>query len=439
MHTVLSHDIIDEAQSAIEWEVFHSIALLDQPVSIHLTGLPPNKLTLIKLQTCDDKEQKWSSYGIFQADLMGRVDLTTASPIQGTYVGVDPMGLFWSMAPESRQPEMFKKNSEQITMTLSAYCDGKLVASMPIVRLRKSPDVERISVSKQGLVGTLFLPPSDQPLPVILSLSGSNGGLSENRAQLLASHGFAVLALGYFGVEGLPSHLENIPIEYFARAFNWIKEQPNLDSSHIGLFGISRGAELALILGTLFPDSIQAIVATAPSSVINGGLGKERVPAWIFHGSPVGPDAPVPKSDLNKEMGQHPDRPLTTTPLFLKAMENHNEFSAAAIPVEKIQCPILLISGGDDQMWPSSLFAELIRERLDKQSWELSCTHLAYPKAGHQINIPYFPHSGPLYFHPVGNLWFSMGGSAQEDDLASRDSWDKLIQFFEDALYPDIL
>ncbi|MFX9069660.1 hypothetical protein ABTN30_20420, partial [Acinetobacter baumannii] len=83
-----------------------------------------------------------------------------------------------------------------------------------ITRYLKAPDVTRIEIKEEnGLVGTLFLPQSKNRLPLIITLSGSNGGFSENRAKLLASNGFAVLALAYFGVPGLPPHLQEIPLE----------------------------------------------------------------------------------------------------------------------------------------------------------------------------------------------------------------------------------
>lgn len=62
------------------------------------------------------------------------------------------------------------------------------------------------------------------------------------------------------------------------------------------------------------------------------------------------------------------------------------------------------------------------------------CEHLHYPKAGHGINIPNLPQPGPVNYHPVGKLWFSMGGTSAEDQYASQDSWKKLIVFFQESL-----
>lgn len=279
--------------------------------------------------------------------------------------------------------------------------------------------------------------PSVKPLPVIITLSGSNGGLGENRAQLLASHGFAVLALGYFGVEGLPSNLQDIPLEYFETAFSWIKTQPNLDSSHVGIYGASRGGELALILGAWFPDSVQAIVAAVPSSVIYPGLSQTPVDTWLYKEKPLAPFAPVPMIDFDNGRGDDADSPASTLTAFLEGMKNKPAFQVASIPVERIQASLLIISGGDDQMWPSSMYASQIEERLKDHNSSIYLQHLYYPKAGHGISIPNLPQPGPVYFHPVGKKWFTVGGSIPEDQYASQDSWKKLIEFFDKTLRSD--
>jgi hypothetical protein len=57
----------------------------------------------------------------------------------------------------------------------------------------------------------------------------------------------------------------NIPLEYFAKAFDWIAEQQNINARQLTLIGGSRGSELALIIGSTFP-AVKAIIGYAPSS-----------------------------------------------------------------------------------------------------------------------------------------------------------------------------
>lgn len=416
--------------------------ILDQEIIIRAEELTPFQIIELKAETTDQKGEIWTSHALFQADAQGTIDVTTEKPLVGSsYEIIDGMGLFWSMQPVSSDPaSSFKCKDDRLNTTLTMrQGDGKILAKETTSLFLKRPDVQRREIRENGIVATLFLPPSKKPLPVIITLSGSNGGLSENRAKLLASHGFAVLALGYFGVEGLPSNLQNISLEYFETAFAWLKEQPTIDASRIGLYGISRGAELALLLGSLFPDAMQAIVAVSPSSVVYGGLNEVPVDVWIYHGKPVLPFAPVPESDFTSGKGQDAAHPVSTRQSFLEGMLQKEAFEAAAIPVENIRCPILLISGGDDQMWPSDLYANQILDRLEKNHSLVSFQHLHYPAAGHGINIPHLPIPEPTYYHPIGKCWLSMGGNRAADAEASKDSWDKLVIFFHQTLHSENL
>lgn len=409
---------------------------VDREVCIQVEQLEPLQEIEIRAEAKDQKGEVWSSHAFFFSDAQGRVDVTSTHPIKNSsYEDVDSMGLFWSMLPVSGDvASSFKCKNDSIAVEIQLYVEGNLVGQEIVTRYLKAPDVQRVNIKENGLVGALFSPKSKKPLPVIITLSGSNGGLSENRAKLLASNGFAVFALGYFGVDGLPSNLQDIPLEYFETAFAWLKEQPNIDSSQIGLYGTSRGAELSLILGAFFPDKVQAIVAIVPSSVVYGGLSETPVNAWIYQGKPILPFAPVPQTDFSGGKGQTSDNPANTRDSFLEGMKDLRAFEAASIPVENIRCPILLVSGGDDQMWPSGLYVQQIVDRLKKNHSPITCHHLHYPDAGHGISIPNLPIPGPTYYHPIGKLWFSMGGTRCTDARASSDAWNKLVAFFQESL-----
>ena len=54
----------------------------------------------------------------------------------------------------------------------------------------------------------------------------------------------------------------------------------------------------------------------------------------------------------------------------------------ATIPVEKIQGPVLLVSGSDDQVWPSSALADIAMRRLEAHDFAFPFKHLRYEGAG---------------------------------------------------------
>ena len=56
-----------------------------------------------------------------------------------------------------------------------------------------------------------------------MDLLGGTGGLVEFKASLLASRGFAALALAYFGYDDLPSSISPyVELDYIEEAAKWL-------------------------------------------------------------------------------------------------------------------------------------------------------------------------------------------------------------------------
>ncbi len=290
--------------------------------------------------------------------------------------------------------------------------------------------MHRIPVQDFGLVGALYLPEKQGPHPFIITLGGFRGGINESRAEKLSSSGFAALSLAYFGTPGLPPSLQEIPLEYFDKAIDWAMRHPSIDPRRIALWGVSRGAELSLLLGSTFPAKFSAIAATVPTSAIYGSI-QSPAPAWVYRGRPLGPSAPFPGVPSGALLGQTPESALALTPFFLEGMKDKAAFAASQIPVEKIDCPLLLISAEDDQMWPSTLFAELIQERLQAKGSSISCVHLSYPRAGHGISST----EGVAELHPIAKIWFAFGGNPRDNERAKTDAWEKTVRFFSSWMF----
>lgn len=277
--------------------------------------------------------------------------------------------------------------------------------------------MKKEDIREQGLVGTLFTPKN--PHAAVMVLAGSRGGIPETRAEALAEQGFCVLALAYFGVDPLPKRLQRVPLEYFETALDFLKNR----SEKIGVWGTSRGAELALILGTLFPKKIDAIAAHVPSSVIYGAFEDLSIPAWLYRGKTLAPSAPF--RFTASSTGANQESAIQTTPCFLKSMSDSMAFAVSAICVEKLRCPLLLISAGDDQMWPSGVFAEQIVARLKAYGSSISVKHLHYPDVGHA------PSTGAAGLHLVWQKWFSYGGKPEDNAHAAIDWVDQTLAFFQ--------
>lgn len=65
----------------------------------------------------------------------------------------------------------------------------------------------------------------------MIDLFGGAGGLIEFRAGLLASRGFAVLALAFFAYDDLPRTLSHLDLEYFEEAANLLLQHPKVSAA----------------------------------------------------------------------------------------------------------------------------------------------------------------------------------------------------------------
>lgn len=296
----------------------------------------------------------------------------------------------------------------------------------------------RQPVREGGLVGTLFLPAAPVPRAAVLALGGAGGGLSEGAAETLASEGFAALALAYFGLEGLPRELVEIPLEYFEGAIAWLRRHPMVDAGRVAVVGNSKGGELALLLGATYPGDVGAVVGYAPSAVVWQGIAFDRE---VYHGGPRSPWAlrgeAVPFVPLARP-GAHEmirmtesfleDRPISTRDLYERALQDEAAVAAASIPVEEIEAPVLLISGTDDRLWPSTRLSEMAIERLKAHERPFRREHLRYEGAGHMI--------APRGYRPA-EPWtrrFELGGSREANSFANTDSWPRVLAFLKKAL-----
>lgn len=432
------------ARQRIQLEIAPNPAFIDEAVAIRLTGLTPRSNVTLRAAVDDAAGRTWESRGLFRADPNGCVDPGVEFSFEGTYRGADAMGLFWSMRltdkPSAESATFRREGTSPDCVTISAEANGNEVAIAQLVRRWLAPETRIVEPREDGLVAQLFIPPCRGPHRVIIVLGGSGGGFDLDKAAVLSRHGFATLALAYFGVPPLPQWLHRVPLEYFGRAIAWLASQPEIHAERIGVLGVSRGAELALLLGATFRE-IGPIVAFAPSAVAWGSGGKDKatgeiIPCWTWRDRAV-PFAPLPLSRFIVRSAVPVGllrRPVKFRKLFGSAMRNRETVERARIPVENCRGPILLISGGDDHVWPSARMAKMINERLHAQNLAKFVEHLNYPGAGHSLRYPYLPTTARI-FRPANLKYFvSFGGSAREDAAAQADSWRRAISFFDKHL-----
>lgn len=131
-------------------------------------------------------------------------------------------------------------------------------------------------VKKDGFHGELFRPVQDEyPGKALICFGGSDGKfeLARMLATVFQARGLTTLALAYVMEKGLPDCFYHVPIDLLEAA---AKRLHDMGYEKVGLWGISKGAELALTAGSLLPNLVNAVVAVAPMSVVCKAFPRRR-------------------------------------------------------------------------------------------------------------------------------------------------------------------
>ena len=183
------------------------------------------------------------------------------------------MELFFKSQPKVCKKKKLKKKLQDIPLNpfydckISVFRGQSLLSETEVRRYYQLPHISYLDVNFSKAKGRLFYDKTQLHQPAVIVLSGSDGRIekAQNIAQLLASHGFTALAFAYFGLNDLTPYLERIPLEIVKEAINYLKASPYADSSRLGLYGRSKGAEFALL--------------DLPNLIENHGM-KHKLSAW---------------------------------------------------------------------------------------------------------------------------------------------------------------
>jgi len=438
-------------------ELSEARSLRSEPVDIIIEGLRPWSRVTLRLSTAievgDFADGVYASEAHFQAGPDGRIEVSKQASLGGDYLGVDPFGLFWSMqlddesvAVDADTKEESAKDADPAALPeprqyeLSVLAGSEVLASRTFERIAVTEGVTTRRLDEGRLRGVLWLPPGDGPHPALIVLGGSGGGYTHRDAHYLVNHGYAALSLAYFGVEDLPEHLVEIPLESFSEGIDWLTDQPEIDATRLGVNGVSRGGELSLLLASI-EHRLKAVVAWTPSHVSWAGCcGPETrsQASWTHQGEgiPFAGASAVADDRWSYWPSQVEDNEVTVLNYFWFGLANEAVADRAVIQVENTQGAIMLITGAKDETWPASYMADQIMKRLTANDFEHPFVHVQFDNAGHVLGA--FPDDPVSRHHafPVEGVAFLYRFGGDQDAMIHerRESWRLVERFLEENL-----
>jgi dienelactone hydrolase len=238
---------------------------------------------------------------------------------------------------------------------------------------------KRQMVSTNGLKAVFYTPAKGTgPWQPVVMLSGSQGGMiGGKRINRLIASGYCVITPEYLG-KG--EELISVPLEFFDNTLDWLQNNPCVTQGGVAVVGGSKGGELALVLASRKKE-IKAMVGLVPSSHVFKGIAKRphRKSSWSYEGK----DIPyLPYSNWKATYAFFSKGTFLNT--YQSAWDKRDKYPKSRIPCEQSHAAILLLSGKNDTMWPSSLMCNEIINQLNECAYPFPLEHVAYD-CGHEV------------------------------------------------------
>ncbi|XP_007552129.1 acyl-coenzyme A thioesterase 3-like isoform X3 [Poecilia formosa] len=391
--------------------------LFDEPIQLKVAGLRSKQVVTMRARSTDEKGVVFSSSATYRADGSGEIDLSRDASLSGNYVGVEPMGLLWSMRPDVLHKRFQKTNAlNPHVVNFSVHEEeGGMLAEVKNERFLMGDGVSRVPVKQGNIRGVLFTPPGEGPFPAVLDLGSLR---SEKRASLLANKGYIVLALPILA--GKPK-LERINLDDFEEAVQFLQNQPKVSSKGVGVISLSKGGDIVLSLAAFVPG-VEAVVW------INGCSANTALPLYYKNRQILS----ALKFDMDKMFSTESGALVTKYSMHDPLKE---ENKASLVPIERASARFLFVASEDDLNWDSKAYMNEMVDRLKRHGKE-NFESVSYPGAGHCLEPPFGPYC-PSSFHGFIGVPVLWGGEPKAHAAAEVHLWRKIQEFFRTHLSCD--
>lgn len=337
---------------------------------------------------CEDGAGRvWSSMNNYLISAKESFDTGQTAAMGDSYYGINPEGPYISMlCEEGRGHDFTLPQNGKLNYHLSLF-DGQDEIW--------SAQVERVSnLTPQGSMGIQ-----------VFFLQQGGAGAAHGVSQL-ESLGFQVTA---HTVNPEAQSLDSL-LEELRKTL--LKGQPTY------LIGSGRASEAALELA-------QRCGGLAGVLLYSGsGL---RFSAWSVDGNAL-EAVECDHSCLQPRAGGI----VCTRKIYAEAVASRQNREKGRIAVEKIEAPLYLFSGLDDQVWPSSAFSELVAQRRKQCGCSQPTIHKTFEGVGHdlgpELGLPTLPTTERTLAHASTGFRLQLGGKMGRQSRARRECWDMMLQ-----------
>ncbi|CAO4385375.1 unnamed protein product [Caenorhabditis nigoni] len=403
-------------------------SLVHEDVAIVVDGLEYNAIYKLELRLIH-KVGTYRSFGVYKSSVSGTIDVGKDAPIRGTYSGFNGRGLFESVEPTDtvRFGGYFNCTPPVDLEYHLIVTDAKekQICEKLFRRRLMHPAVERIEVeeafppdagARPKVTGTIFKPPGSGPFPTIIDISGTGGGLNEQKGAALASRGFVVLCLAFFKYKSLPEDLLSVDLQYFEDAINYITSLP-YTSDRIGFQGVSFGGTLVMFLATKFPK-IKAVCS------INGSFAMDQFAHVRVNGK-------CPPIGLFKSDGDHV-KFLNDLMVYTDMVRNIELEDGADFKFKESSSDTAFrfVSALDDLSTPTVYATNYLSARLRDAGRKFE---IDFVPGGHLLDPPCFPHH-PMVYSNIAGLFQTYGGETSLHGKSEFEVWERTVRFFSEHL-----
>lgn len=294
---------------------------------------------------------------------------------------------------------------------------------------------KNFNMREHGFVGHLAEPDSGSDCAVIVIMGGEQSLLPGKKfAERFADYGITGLSVSLFGAEGLPCSPDQVPLDMFIPAVNYLKEKKHIE--HISVYGQSMGSIFAVLVAE-YIGGMENLIMVSPTHVpFEGTLEDKKTMTGRSVATYKGEDIPYVTADFSKikasKYYKHPDAECKVMGMWIayhNAYADSSKAEAAKLHVEKSGSRVLLIAGSKDEAWPAEYSVRTIEKDLKAAGYDRDVKVIIYPHGSHLNGLmPNREREKKLYLMiPFIGMMYKTFGKYRKENLGYLEDSEKEI------------